>query len=115
MKQMPSLPCNHGQRLKYSHKNVKTRNLKQIAPMGGNEVKQMKTIFLKPTLNPAFKITQPLPMLPNNFSGGRGRAATPFCGPVSAPGVLPVSAVANLRRVFTLNESASVRSDRLVA
>lgn len=83
--------------------------------MAGNEIKQMRTIILKPTLNPAFKITQPLPVLPSNFSSGRGRAATPFCGPLSAPGAMPMSAVATLRRGFTLNESANAQSDRLVA
>jgi hypothetical protein len=39
----------------------------------------MKAIFLKPALNPAFKITQPLPLLPAGFVARRARAARRFC------------------------------------
>jgi len=81
----------------------------------GNEIEQMKTISLKPTLNPAFKATQPLPLLPAGFVARRAWAARPFCAPESPSEAFRFAAVATDRCTMPVRNEISAQSARLVA
>ena len=89
--------------------------MKQIAPLAGNEVKQMKTIFLRPMLNPAFKITQPLPMLPEGFVARHAWAARPFSARVWPADDSRLEVATRNRCAMALGNDNHPQSVRLVA
>jgi hypothetical protein len=89
--------------------------VKQIARPAGNEVKQMKTIFLRPMLNPAFKITQPLPMIPEGFVARHAWAARPFSAQADRADAFGLKVAASHRCVMTLGNDILPQSTRLVA
>lgn len=88
--------------------------MKQIARLAGNEVKQMNTIFLKPTLNPAFKITQPLPTLPEGFVARHAWAARPFSAAAGPGDAFQLKVAARNRCVMTLGNAILPPTARLV-
>jgi hypothetical protein len=75
----------------------------------------MKTIFLKPTLNPAFKTTQPLPLLPAGFVAKRAWAARPFSAPVSPAEAFRLDGTAAGRCPMPLQHEIHPQVARLVA
>jgi len=89
--------------------------MKQIPRLPGNEVKQMKTIFLKPMLNPAFKITQPLPVLPEGFVARHAWAARPFSAGFSPADEPRMQLATRSRCVTALESEFRGQSTRLVA
>jgi hypothetical protein len=74
----------------------------------------MKTILLKPMLNPAFKITQPLPVLPEGFVARHAWAARPF-NAVTPPRESRFPIAARCRSVLVLESELHAQSARLVA
>ena len=86
-----------------------------MAHLPGNEVKQMKTMFLKPTLNPAFKITQPLPMLPQGFVARHAWAARPLSVEARPVEASSLNLAASNRCVMRLETEIHSKSARLVA
>ena len=86
-----------------------------MARLTGNEVRQMKTIFLKPMLNPAFKITQPLPVLPEGFVARHAWAARPFSAQVGPGDAFKLSVAPSNRCVIRLGTEIHTPGARLVA
>ncbi len=75
----------------------------------------MKTITLKSTLNPVFKTTQPLPLLPVGFVAKRAWAARPFsAAAASLAGTFQMDA-ASSRCTTPLRPEMAVTSARMVA
>ena len=75
----------------------------------------MKTMFLKPTLNPAFKITQPLPMLPQGFVARHAWAARPFSAEIRPAEAFRLEASVTDRYAMPLRTEINAQSARLVA
>ncbi|MCW5555277.1 MAG: hypothetical protein KIS67_24335 [Verrucomicrobiae bacterium] len=65
--------------------------------------------------NPAFKVTQPLPLLPSDYRGGRGRAAIPACASLSALAGLPLTAAKSVVGAICPKADLGSRMPRLVA
>jgi len=74
----------------------------------------MKTITLKSELNPAFKMTQPLPLLPAGFVAKRAWAARPFTAVVTMAETFRLDASSN-RCTMPLRQETGAQNARLVA
>lgn len=75
----------------------------------------MKASYFMTKPNPAFKVTQPLPLLPSDFKGGRGRAARPACEPISAFAAMPLAAAKSVVGAICPKSNLGAQVTRLVA
>ena len=79
------------------------------------KAKQMQTILLKPRLNPAFKITQPLPLLPAGFVAKRAWAAKPLSEQALRAETFGAKASVSDRCTIRPRHEINTQSARLVA
>ena len=75
----------------------------------------MKTIALKPTLNPAFKMTQLLPRLPADFVAKRAWPAQPFSAVAASARAYRYEAAATSPCTMRSRTGMNAESTRLVA
>lgn len=89
--------------------------MKQIAGLPGIAFDDMKAIYFTAKPNPAFKQTQPLPLLPSDFKGGRGRAARPAGESISAFAAMPLAAAKSVVGAICPKSDLGAEMTRLVA
>lgn len=89
--------------------------MKQIARLPGIAFDDMKAIYISAKPNPAFKVTQPLPLLPTDFKGGRGRAAIPARESISAFAAMPLAAAKSAVGAMCPKSDLGAEMTRLVA